>query len=333
WSSKGDEIWFAADSGLGGRRLMAVKPGGKSRPVFGIPGNVFVMDVATDGRLLLSRQERSIQSLVYLPGEDKGRDLSWLGYSFGQGFSPDDRTLLMSYVGEGSGNNYTTYLRPTDGSPAARVGEGGGLALSPDGERVAAVVYTPSPRIVLYPTGAGEARSIPVDLQVECGNWLSSDSLVLVAAAGGSRRAYRLDVARGKLAPLTPEGVDAFNPYLPVTPDGRAVVLRGPDGRAVLYPVSGGTPTPIPGWRDGDQPVRFAEDGKTLFVVGGSLPIRIEQLDVSSGTRRPWRQFDASDSAGLQRAYHPVVISRDGRAIVCNYTRRLDSLFLGEGIR
>ncbi|HET7452394.1 MAG TPA: protein kinase, partial [Thermoanaerobaculia bacterium] len=50
WSSKGDEIWFAADSGVGGRRLMAVKPGGKSRPIFGIPGNVFVMDVAADGR-------------------------------------------------------------------------------------------------------------------------------------------------------------------------------------------------------------------------------------------------------------------------------------------
>ena len=333
WSSKGDEIWFAADSGVGGRRLMAVKPGGKSRPVFGIPGNVFLMDVAADGRVLLTRDERSIQTIAYLPGEQTGRDLSWLGYSHVQGFTPDDRTLLMSYVGEGSGINYTTYLRPTDGSPAARLGEGGGLALSPDGKWVADIVYTPVPRIVLYPIGAGEARSIPVDLQVECGNWISNDSLVLVAAAGGSRRAYRLDLETGKLAPLTPEGVDGFNPYLPVTPDGGAVVLRGPDGRAVLYPVSGGTPTPIPGWRDGDRPIRFAEDGKTLFVVGGSLPTRIEQVDVSSGARRLWRQFDVSDPAGLQIAYNPVAISRDGRAIACNYTRRLDSLFLGEGIR
>jgi len=149
----------------------------------------------------------------------------------------------------------------------------------------------------------------------------------------GGRRAYRLDVASGKLAPFSPEGVDWFNPYLPVTPDGRTVVLRGPDGRAVLFPVGGGSPTPVPGWRDGDLPVRFGEDGKTLFVVGGGLPTRIEQLDVSNGTRRPWRQFEASDPAGLQIAYHPVVISRDGRAVACNFTRRLDSLFLGEGIR
>ena len=333
WSSKGDEIWFAADSGVGGRRLMAVTPGGKSRPVFGIPGNMFVMDVAADGRVLLARDERSIQNIVYLPGEEKGRDISWLGYSFVQDFTPDDRTLLMSYIGEGSGINYTTYLRPTDGSPAARLGEGGGLALSPDGQWVADIVYAPSPRIVLYPIGAGEARSIRVDLQVECGNWISNDSLVLVAAAKGSRRGYRLEVASGKLVPLTPEGVDGFNPYVPVTPGGGAVLLRGPEGRAVLYPVSGGAPTPIPGWRDGDRPVRFAEDGKTLFVVGGSLPTRVEQVDVSSGTRRPWRQFDVSDPAGLLVAYNPVAISRDGRAIACNYTRRLDSLFLAEGIR
>ncbi|HKB71600.1 MAG TPA: hypothetical protein VKH46_12210, partial [Thermoanaerobaculia bacterium] len=333
WSLKGDEIWFAADPGVGGRRLMAVKPGGKPRPVLGIPGNVFLMDVAADGRILLTREERSIQTIAYLPGDEKGQDLSWLGYSFGQDFSPDDRLLLTTYVGEGSGNNYTTYLRPTDGSPAARVGEGGGLALSPDGKWVADIVYTPSPRIVLYPTGAGEARSISVDVPVESGNWISNETLVLVAAAGGSRRAYRLDVAGGKLVPLTPEGVDSFDPYLPVTPDRRAVVLRGPDRRPALYPISGGVPTPISGWRDGDQPVRFAEDGRTLFVVGGNLPIRIEQLDVSSGARRPWRQFDASDPAGLQIAYGPVVISRDGRAIACNYTRRLSSLFLGEGIR
>ncbi|HWC66109.1 MAG TPA: protein kinase, partial [Thermoanaerobaculia bacterium] len=107
WSSNGDEIWFAADPGVGGRGLMAVAPGGKPRPVLGIPGNVFLMDVAADGRVLLTREERSIQTIAYLPGEEKGRDLSWLGYSFGQDFSPDDRLLLTTYVGEGSGLNYT----------------------------------------------------------------------------------------------------------------------------------------------------------------------------------------------------------------------------------
>jgi WD40 repeat protein len=334
WSPKGDEIWFAADPGEGGRRLFAVTPGRKQRALFGIPGNVFLLDVAADGRVLLTHEERSIQTIAYLPGDEKGRDLSWLGYSFGQDFSPDNRLLLASYVGEGSGNNYTTYLRPTDGSPAARLGEGGGLAISPDGKWVADVVYTPSPRIVLYPAGAGESRSIPVDLPVESGAWISNDALLLVGSArGGGRRAYRLDVATGKLAPLTPEGVDSIGPYLPITPDRRAVALRGPDGRLALYPLAGGPPTPVAGWRDGDKPVRFAANGRTLYVVGGGLPIRIEELDVSSGARRLWRQFDPSDPAGLQVTYEPVVISPDGRAVACNYSRRLSTLFLGEGIR
>jgi len=334
WSPKGDEIWFAADPGEGGRRLFAVTPGRKQRPLFGIPGSVFLLDVAADGRVLLTREERSIQTIVYLPGDEKGHDLSWLGYSFGQDFSPDNRLLLTSYVGEGSGNNYTTYLRPTDGSPASRLGEGGGLAISPDGKWVADIVYTPSPRIVVYPIGAGESRSIPVELPIENGTWISNDSLVLVgAAAGRSRRAYRLDLAAGKLVPITPEGVGSIGPYLPITPDGRAIALQGPDGRLALYPLSGGAPTLVAGWRDGDKPVRFGADGRTLYVVAEDLPLRIEQLDVSSGARRPWRQFDSSDPAGLQATFEPVVISRDGRAVACNYSRRLSSLFLGEGIR
>jgi dipeptidyl aminopeptidase/acylaminoacyl peptidase len=334
WSPKGDEIWFAADPGEGGRRLYAVTAGRKQRPLFGIPGSVFLLDVAADGRVLLTREERSIQTIAYLPGAEKGRDLSWLGYSFGQGFSPDNRLMLTSYVGEGSGNNYTTYLRPTDGSPASRLGEGGGLAISPDGKWVADVIYTPSPRIVLYPSGAGESRSIAVDLPVESGAWLSNDSLLLVgAAAGRGRRAYRLDIAAGKLVPLTAEGVNPIGPYLPLTPDGRAVALRGPGGGLALYPLSGGPPTPVAGWRDGDMPVRFAADGRTLYVVSRDLPIRIEQLDVSSGARRLWRQFDSSDPAGLQLTFEPVVISPDGRAVACNYSRRLSTLFLGEGIR
>jgi hypothetical protein len=89
----------------------------------------------------------------------------------------------------------------------------------------------------------------------------------------------------------------------------------------------------VAGWRDGDKPVRFAANGRTLYVVGGGLPIRIEELDVSSGARRLWRQFDPSDPAGLQVTYEPVVISPDGRAVACNYSRRLSTLFLGEGIR
>jgi hypothetical protein len=81
------------------------------------------------------------------------------------------------------------------------------------------------------------------------------------------------------------------------------------------------------------MPVRFAADGRTLYVVSRDLPIRIEQLDVSSGARRLWRQFDSSDPAGLQLTFEPVVISPDGRAVACNYSRRLSTLFLGEGIR
>jgi Tol biopolymer transport system component len=334
WSPKGDEIWFAADPGRGGRRLFAVTPGGRQRPLLSIPGSVFLKDVSPDGRILLTREERTIETIAYLPGDEKGRDLSCLGYSFGLDFSPDDRLLLTSYVGEGSGNNYTTYIRRTDGSPAARLGEGGGIGFSPDGKWVAAIVYTPSRRIILYPTGTGEAKSIPLGLTIEAGGWISDDSLVLVGSAdGASSRGYRVALSDGKALPFTPEGVDSVGSAVPVTPDGRAVALRGPDGRLALFPVSGGPAVPVAGCREGDLPLRFTADGKSLFVASRDLPIRIEQLDLATGSRRLWRQFEPPDPAGLQITYAPAIMSRDGRAVACNYSHRLSALFLGEGVR
>jgi Tol biopolymer transport system component len=334
WSSKGDEIWFAADPGRGGRRLFAVTPGGRQRPLLAMPGSVFLMDVAPDGRILLTREERSIQTIAYSPGDEKGRDLSCLGYSFGLDFSPDDRLLLSSYVGEGSGNNYTTYIRRTDGSPAARLGEGGAIGFSPDGKWVAAIVFTPSRRIVLYPTGTGETKSIPLSLSVDAGSWISNTTLAIVGSAdGGSRRGFRVDVAGGKAVPFTPEGVDSVGACVPVTPDGRSAALRAPDRSLALYPVAGGSAVPVPGCREGDQPLRFTEDGKSLFVASRDLPVRIEQIDLATGARRLWRQFEAPDPAGLQVTYAPAVMSRDGKAVACNYSHRLSALFLGEGVR
>jgi hypothetical protein len=42
--------------------------------------------------------------------------------------------MLFTEGGEGGGPKYAVYLRKTDGSPAIRLSEGNGLALSPDGE-------------------------------------------------------------------------------------------------------------------------------------------------------------------------------------------------------
>jgi Tol biopolymer transport system component len=336
WSARGDEIWFSADPGEGGRPIYGVTTGGRLRTVLASPGVVFLCDVASDGRILLTREERTIQTILF-PEGGKERDLSWLGDSFAQDFPPGDRSVLTTYVGDEGGNNYSVYIRPTDGSPAARLGEGGGLSFSPDGKWVVALIYTPSAALVLYPTGAGQSRSIPIDVAIETGSWVSERTVVVVGArTGHTRQAFRvdLDAAKPHAVAITPEGLQTTGgPYAPPTPDGSEVTLVGPDGRLMLYPVAGGTPRPVPGWREGDLPVRFSSDGRTLFVSRDELPVRLEQIDLATGARRTWRQFDVADPSGLQTSFLPVVMSGDGRAVACNYSRRLSHLFLGEGIR
>ena len=58
--------------------------------------------------------------------------------------------------GEAGGTRYGVYLRPTDGAPAVRLGDGRAMALSPDGKWAAAVPLDPSSRVDLLPTGADD---------------------------------------------------------------------------------------------------------------------------------------------------------------------------------
>ena len=91
--------------------------------------------------------------------ESTERDLSWLDAVGIYDLSADGKQFIFQYYGEGSGTNYTSYLRKTDGSPAKRLGDGAAIALSPDGKWVISVVNVPR-QIVLLPTGAGESRRL-----------------------------------------------------------------------------------------------------------------------------------------------------------------------------
>ncbi len=92
------------------------------------------------------------------PGEIKERDLSWLDWSTPNDLTADGKTVLFSESGEGGGPKYAVYLRKTDGSPAIRLSDGAGMALSPDGKWALARSNTTPAPLVLLPTGVGEAH-------------------------------------------------------------------------------------------------------------------------------------------------------------------------------
>ena len=60
--------------------------------------------------------------------------------------------------------------------------------------------------------------------------------------------------------PVTPEGTIGHA----VSPDGRYVLTGVPEPE--LYPIEGGGPLPIPGLFPEDTPIRWNEDGSSIFV-------------------------------------------------------------------
>src|ERR1700745_1708130 len=94
------------------------------------------------------------------PGESKERDLSWHDWTTPRDLSDDGKLVSFDETGEAGGETGGLYIRRTDGSPAVRLGDGHHPTLSFDGKWVLARTAGPEGRIMMLPTGAGEARTI-----------------------------------------------------------------------------------------------------------------------------------------------------------------------------
>lgn len=118
-----------------------------------------------------------------------------------------------------------------------------------------------------------------------------------------------------------------------VSPDGKLAFATGLDGKLTLYPVEGGEPRIVPGTSKDDIAIRWTADGRALYVLSrAALPARVERVDVASGVRQPWLELTPPDPAGVQ-SIGPVHMSADGKAYVYSYRRKLDQLFVVDGLR
>ncbi len=335
WAPSGTEVFFSAYDGATPQSVYAVDLQGRRRQLLTAPTGLFLQDVARDGRLLVASQTRTIQILVQLEGNSQPRDLSWLSYSFAEDISADGRLILLECGGDSCGNTYTVLVRGTDGSPAVRLGEGSAQTLSPDGKFAAALVFGPHERLVLYPLGAGQPRTVELGQRAaDLVGWLPDGRglVVLASEPGHGKRGYTVDLEAGSWHPFTPEGVSSVR-RLPVAPAGDAAVMADSSGRLSLFPLDGGPARAVRGAEAGDEAIRFSVDGRALYVTRREVPLRIFKIDLASGRRELWRELPAPDPAGLQASWPAAVISADGRSVVGTYTRRLNKLYVVSGVR
>ena len=340
WSPTGEEVFFAP---LGSREIRGMKLSARTRPTPWIPG---LDDVSREGQFLdtgmLAENYRGV-IMARVPSQREERNLSWLGRSVAVDLSVDGHRLLLYEEGSrfegGSGETFTTFLRPTDGSDATPLGNGRALALSPDEQWALVVQNWPNAHLALLPTGAGDPVSLPGGgMLYRRGTFFPDGKRILfnVHDERGDMRTFVQDVAGGSPRPIGDKGVWATV----VSPDGRLVAGGQGATDHIIYAADGsGPPRPVAGAHPRDSFVRWAADGGTIVLYGlDEQPLTLYRLDLATGRRERWKTLAPPDMTGFLR-YGPRIrgpglcVTPDGRYYAYTYFTDQSRLVLAEGGR
>jgi WD40 repeat protein len=334
WSPDGREIWFTAARDGIERMLYGVTPAGKLRLIRTMQGTPALLDVRKDGGALITEDDYRASVLVFGSGDPAGKELTWFDWSNDRALSADGKHMLFDETGEGGGPSGGVYLRPTDGAPAVRLGDGVAVALSPDSAWALTRTLSNPQHFVLVPVKLGQPKALPPDDlgRTAYGDFLPNGSkFVFVAnAPGHGSRLYLQDLAGGPPKAISEEGIGASRFF--VSPDSRWIAAVGPDTRVHLYPLGGGSPTELPSSEPGDSPAGWTADGKGLYVSHVGIPCRLDLIDVASGRRTHVRDLSGSDAGGVT-SFGPVRITRDGRTMSVGVVRILSTLYQMQGLK
>jgi Tol biopolymer transport system component len=331
WSPKGDEIWFTSTNSGSATNPRAVNLDGKLRTVTNVPGGVWVEDRKDDTILMITHRQRvGIRGIA--PGGKEEHELGWFGWSIMRDMTSDGRKIVFEEQGDGGGPNYTVFLRNTDGSPPARIGEGTCEGLSPDAKWVVTKPAKGGP-LSLVPTGAGEARQLTHDsISYAQVRWMPDGKHLLTTGIEPNHgpRTYMIDLATGESKPITPEGVAGSL----LSPDGKSFIVHGTDGKPGIWPLDGSGVRPIPGLDSSYYVRRWSPDGQLLYVASNKIQEKVAKvyvLNIATGKMQFWKAF-GENVAGMSGAGAPL-FSTDGDAYAYVYGSTLSEAYVVTGLR
>lgn len=338
WRPDGKEIWFTGTTSGSSRELRAITLDGRERLIFLSTGTLTLHDIASDGRTLLSRDDWRAGMIGLGPGATTQSDLSWHDWTVPRDMSDDGKLISFDESGEAGGETGGMYVRRADGSPAVRLGDGLYPTLSPDGKHVLALGpgSTPSFRkLIELPTGAGDSHTISTgNVNVHQAYFFPDGRHILILGSAPNDNGVRLwvqDGPTGTPRPISPEGV-SFRFRGCISSDGQHVASLNPDGNAVVYDVAGGATLTIPGAQEGDEPVQWTADDKSILVGRSEIPNRVFVIDLKTGQRKLFRTFTQPDPTGLLDNAPPN-FSRDLKSYIYSYTRITSDLYVAEGLK
>ncbi|MBL0218044.1 MAG: serine/threonine-protein kinase [Myxococcales bacterium] len=327
WAPSGRDLLFTAASTGATRELRSVPAdGGQDHLVYRAPTTLRILDVAPDGRMLISRDETRVHMTAVDPvgGE---RDLSWLDGSTITSFSGDDRLISFAESWDGAGAHYGIYVRPYDGGPAIRVGDGNNSALTwSNPPEILLTLDTPAPQTTRtmwrQPIGTGQPRPIDVgNTDVHWMRWLPGDRSILLIL--GDRELARVSADGGAVERLGIHVSDIFN--IAIDPRGTQIAAVI-EGAIVMVDLNSLRARPILGPVLGEVPTSFSADSARLVVADlARLPASYTTIDLATGARTT-HALAPRDRAGVP-AITGFVMSHDGTKVVFSYVRTLSTAY------
>lgn len=322
WHPNG-EVWFAATRDGSPRSLWAAP----SRVVGRFPGVVSLRDISSSGAVLLSRDQRRLESYA------NGRDVTWFDWTRAVDIA-NDGSLLFDESGEAVGTRGVAFVRKPDVAEAARLAEGWlAQGFSPDMRHALTLSFDNRRKLRLYPLSGGQ----PVDLN-ETGleyQWArffpeGNSLLALASEPSSGLRLFRVSLTGQGATPLSAPGMVR---YAAIAPDSKRVAYLTAAGKLMELALGGETreiysAEPL-------APVQWSRDGKRLYVQHvktTSLPARISKFDPATGRLEPWKEIAPPDATGVDLITR-VLISGDESQLVFSARRVQSELFTAIGLR
>ena len=288
WSRDGREVLFSGGTDYFNTQIYAVGLDGKRRSAAQSAGGITILDVASDGRWLASRDEAWRDMFGLGPGQDKERNLSWLELSYpGSAHARTARRCSSTEKAAASGSTTRrACVRPTDlrssASGTARRSTSAGM------EPWALAACRPIPASSSSTRPEPDSRKLSSAAARESMKPASSSRTPGAIAVCGHEagQAVRCHLQRplaggAPAPPITPQGTSNGL----ISPDGTQILTSSSAGVMGIYPVSGasggaaGESRPVPGTSPDDAAIGWMSDGKSILVSSHwwEVPLRIQR--------------------------------------------------------
>ncbi len=333
WNPKGSEIWYSAadETDL---QILAVSLAGNARKILTTPQRTRLLDIAPDGRALISNEKFETEIVAIDPTTGKQRrGLEWFNGSGLADITPDGKAILFEEWGGPAGPLYLVVYRKLDGSAPVALGPGASPRFSPDGTMTAGQLLTIPPQVVLNPIGLGESRrfSLGEIVNLRTLSWFPDGKhLLLVASTEGQPfRTYQMDLAGGKPMPIGPPDFTAFA----IDKPAKRIVGRNSSGETVVFQIDTQKQEVIPGILEQEVVQSWTQDEQALLVVSSSTwEAQLSRVEVPTGKRTLLQKVQLDERAGSN--YNLTICYAEGSRTYAFNTRRIFStLYLVEGLQ